>query len=86
MTLTKYVVAGFAVAALMLPSFGALAQETPAGGEAAPAAEAATGDQAAAETTAATPARNGGSSTASRRSRGWGITGRPRCESTSVSP
>ena len=40
MTLTKYVVAGFAVAALMLPSFGALAQEKPAGGEAAPAAEA----------------------------------------------
>ena len=58
MNLKKLAVAGFAVAALMLPSFGALAQETPAGGEAAPAAEAATGDQAAAETTAATPARN----------------------------
>jgi len=48
MNVKNLVVAGFAVAALMLPTFGALAQETaPAEGEAA-AAEAAPGDQAAA--------------------------------------
>ena len=35
---------------------------------------------------AAMPVLNGASSTASSRSRGCGTTGRPRCESTSVSP
>ena len=44
MTLKKLAVAGYAIAALMLPSFGALAQDTtpaaPAGGTAAPASPA----------------------------------------------
>jgi len=51
MTLKKLVVAGFAVAALVLPSFGALAQDgttpaAPADGAAAPAAAAAPADPA----------------------------------------
>ncbi len=51
MTLKKLVVAGFAVAALMMPSFGALAQDAatpaaPAEGAAAPAAAAAPADPA----------------------------------------
>lgn len=61
MTLKKLVVAGFAVAALMMPSFGALAQEAttpaaPAEGGAAPAAPAA--DAAAAPAAPANPAQN----------------------------
>lgn len=40
MTLKKLVVAGFAVAALMMPTYGALAQETPAPAEGAAAAAA----------------------------------------------
>lgn len=54
MNLKKIAVAGFAVAALMLPSYGALAQETaaPAEGE----APAATTEQPAAAAAAATPA------------------------------
>ena len=61
MTLKKLVVAGFAVAALMMPSFGALAQDAttpaaPAEGGAAPAAPAA--DAAAAPAAAANPAQN----------------------------
>lgn len=60
MTLKKLVVAGFAVAALMMPTFGALAQEAttpaaPAEGAAAPAAPAAPADGAAAP---AAPAAN----------------------------
>ena len=60
MTLKKLVVAGFAVAALMMPSFGALAQDAapaaPAEGAAAPAAPAA--DAAAAPAAAANPGQN----------------------------
>ena len=61
MTLKKLVVAGFAVAALMMPSFGALAQDAttpaaPAEGAAAPAAPAA--DAAAAPAAPANPAQN----------------------------
>jgi invasion protein IalB len=54
MNLKKIAVAGFAVAALMLPAYGALAQETttPAEGEAA------TTEQAAADPAAAAPARD----------------------------
>lgn len=60
MTLKKLVVAGFAVAALMMPSFGALAQDAapaaPAEGGAAPAAPAA--DAAAKPAAPANPAQN----------------------------
>ena len=60
MTLKKLVVAGFAVAALMMPSFGAIAQEAapaaPAEGAAAPAAPA--DGAAAAPAAAAPPAQN----------------------------
>ncbi len=61
MTLKKLVVAGFAVAALLLPSYGSMAQEAttpaaPAEGEAAPTAPAA--DPAAPPAAAATPAQN----------------------------
>ena len=59
MTLKKLVVAGFAVAALMMPSFGAIAQDAapaaPAEGAAAPATPAAPADGAAAP---AAPAAN----------------------------
>ena len=60
MTLKKLVVAGFAVVALMLPSYGTLAQEatppaTPAEGEAAPAAPA---EAAAAPAAPAKPEQN----------------------------
>lgn len=60
MTLKKLVVAGFAVAALMMPSFGAIAQEAapaaPAEGAAAPAAPA--DGAAAAPAAAANPGQN----------------------------
>jgi invasion protein IalB len=63
MTLKKLVVAGFAVAALMMPSFGAIAQEAapaaPAEGAAAPATPAAPADGAAAAPAApANPGQN----------------------------
>lgn len=63
MTLKKLVVAGFAVAALMMPSFGAIAQDAapaaPAEGAAAPATPAAPADgAAAAPAAAANPGQN----------------------------
>jgi invasion protein IalB len=58
MNLKKIAVAGFAVAALMLPTYGALAQETaPAEGEAA-TTEQPVGDQASVEATPRVPEQN----------------------------
>jgi len=57
MTLKNHVIAGFAAAALMLPSFGALAQETPAE-QPAPAAEAPAEGVAAAPAAPRNPSEN----------------------------